>query len=157
MHHALGALTPEQVALADSTLTDLGFRLIQQSRVINEAQEAGYDRDELRRARTEHARLLALLGKLGDEADRLPTEAFDEWLARVRGLDAEITAYETSTGERLKRAGKKRIQRMVIAGIVAVAGAGALAAFLWYVTQPGAVLARKGARKRRRAAARARA
>ncbi len=75
----------------------------------------------------------------------------------MRGLDAEITAYETSTGERLKRAGKKRIQRMVIAGIVAVAGAGALAAFLWYVTQPGAVLARKGARKRRRAAARARA
>ena len=156
IRQALGALTPEQIDQSNAVLYDLSMTLARQSQVINQAQEAGYDRQVIAQAKQAHARLLTQLEMLSVEAPALDSAAFAEWLSRVQGLSEQVSVYQETTGAQLEAASGKRTLRIVLATVGALAAAGAIAGLVWYVTQPGAVLARKGVRKRRRAARRRR-
>ncbi len=148
LYRSIGALTPQQVAATDAQLTDLTARLARQSQIINQAREAGFDRDLVGAAIATYGRLVTRLESLAAQSDAIPEAAFAEWRQRLQSFGTEVDVFETQVQEQLGGAAMGRNVKIILSTVGAIGVAAVLGGLLWYSTQPGRVLASKRWRKR---------
>ena len=129
---SLGALSPTQMSRANQTIDALTQRLAVQNGVLRQAASTGVDTAALRE---QHAALLAQLQRLADTVPALSTDAFEEWLARAAGVEAQITALERHVRANLPGAAHARNMKIAGFAVLAVAGAAGVAALIWYGTK----------------------
>jgi hypothetical protein len=150
MGSALGALTPAQVDQANAVLNELAMRLAAQHQTLQRARTAGVSESLVGQALSAHRQLMEELDELSDRVVGLPATDFGGWLEQIDSLGQRVALFEDETLVAVRGGSRRRTAVIVVSTLGAIAAAGAIAALVWYGTQPGAVLARKRWRKRGR-------
>lgn len=135
MHASLGAITPDQLSRANQLVDELAGRLVQQSNILRQAETAGFDRGLVASLQRDQAGLLAQLQALTDTVPTLSTGAFEEWIARATGFEAQVTVLEQQVRTNLPGAERGRNVKIIGSTIAALALAGGVAALIWYGTK----------------------
>jgi hypothetical protein len=132
LYHALGALTPDQVAHTDRVLADLWTRIGQQNSIVRKAREAGFDRALVSDLTERGNALMEQVKAMSVQRDGISNQQYDEWRNRLQALGTEVDLYEQAVRTQLGTGASVRNWRIIGATAGALALAGVLGFGVWY-------------------------